>query len=58
MGNEVDFLPTDKLESFSQVDSITLGLQEQDISKVAKIASLQCLKENVNDEVDFLILSF
>ena len=29
MGDEVDFLPADRHESFLQVDSITLGVRSQ-----------------------------
>ena len=36
MGDEVDFLPTDKLECFLQVDSITLGVGSQACPKYPK----------------------
>ena len=36
MGNEVDFLPADKYESFLQVDSITLGVCSQACPKYLK----------------------
>ena len=56
MGDKVDFLPADKRESFMQVDSITLDLPSQAcpnyLTKFTK--SLQCFKERVKGEVDFL----
>ena len=58
MGDEADFLPGDKNNSFLQFDSITLGVHRQAYPKYPKQQvynmSLQYLKENVKDEVDFL----
>ena len=57
MGDEVEFLPADKHKSFLQDGSITLGVISQTGTKYQnnqfKI-SLQYLKENMKDEVDFL----
>ena len=56
MGDEVNFLPTDKHESFLQVD-ITLGLPRQVFLNTQNdkfTICLQYLKENVKEEVDFL----
>ena len=36
MGDEIDFLPADKQESFLQVDSITLGVCSQACPKYPK----------------------
>ena len=36
MGDEVDFLPADKRESFLQVDSINLGVRSQACPKYPK----------------------
>ena len=36
VGNEVDFLPADKHESFLQVDSINLGVRIKACSKYQK----------------------
>ena len=36
MGDEVDFLPADKRESFLQVDSINLGVRSQAYPKYPK----------------------
>ena len=56
MRDEVDFLLADKHESFLQVDSITLGVRCQ-VSQSTQNSkfpiSLQYLKENVKDKVDF-----
>ena len=57
MGDEVEFLPADRLKSFLQDRSITLGVINQQIqsTKYNKFTiSLQYLKENMKDEVDFL----
>ena len=57
MGDEVDFLPSVKHESFLQVDSITLGVHSQECPKSQNnkfTMSLQYLMEKVKDEVDFL----
>ena len=57
MGDEVDFLPADKLESFLLIDSIILGVSSQACPKYPKnkfAISLHYLKENVKEEVDFL----
>ena len=54
--DEVDFLFADKPEYCVQVDSITLDVRSQtyQITQNNKFAiSLQYLKENVKDEVDF-----
>ena len=48
MGDELDFLPTDKCKSFLQVDIITLAVLNQALF-------LQYLMENVKYEVDFLL---
>ena len=50
-------MPVDKHESFLQVDRFTLGMPSQTCLETRnnKFAiSLQHLKENVNDEIDFL----
>ena len=57
MGDKVDFLPIDKHRSFLKLDSNILGVCSQvyQITQNNKSAiSFQYLKENVNDEVDFL----
>ena len=54
-----DFLPADKHESLQQVVDITLGVGSQAYIKYRnnKFAiSLQYPKENVKDEVDFLLV--
>ena len=56
MGDEVDYLSADKHKSFVQADSVTLGVRSQTRTKCQndKFAiSLEYLKENVKDEVDF-----
>ena len=56
LGNEIDFLPVDKHESFLQVDGIMLDVvaRHTQSTKSKKFAiSLQYLKENVKDEVAF-----
>ena len=58
MGDEVDFLPADKHESFLQDDHMTLGVYSQECPSTQNnrfSASLQYLQENVKDEVDFLL---
>ena len=57
MGDEVEFLPADRLKSFLQDRSITLGVINQQIQSTKYnqfTISLQYLKENMKDEVDFL----
>ena len=61
MADEVDFLPADKHESFPGVDGITLDVHSQCIARHAQntgngkfTISLEHVKENVEDEVDFL----
>ena len=57
MKDEVDFLPADKHKSFPH-DSITLDVRGQACPKYPKqqvYNSLQYVKENVKDEVDFLL---
>ena len=49
MWDEVGCLPADKHKCFLQVNSIALKC-----AKLLKITSLQYLKENVKDKVDFL----
>ena len=57
MWDEVEFLPTDKHKSFPQDGSITLGVINQQVQSTKNnqfTISLQYLKENTKDEVDFL----
>ena len=57
MGDEDKILPADKHESFLQDGSITLGVISQTGPKTKHnqfTISLQYLKENMKDEVDFL----
>ena len=57
MGNEINFLLADKLESFLQVFSITLGVCNDASPKTQNnkfFVSLQYLKKEVSDEVEFL----
>ena len=57
MGDEVDFLPADKLKSFLLIVSISLGVSSQASPKYPKnkfAVSLHYLKEKVKKEVDFL----
>ena len=58
MGDEVDFLPADKHESFLQDDNMTLGVYSQECTSTQNnrfSSSLQYLQENIKDEVDFLL---
>ena len=55
MGDEVDFLPSDKRDSFLRV-IVSLSVCIASILKVPKTISLQYFKENVKDEVQFLPL--
>ena len=59
MRDEAQFLPADKHQSFLQDGSITLGVNSQTDSKYQKknqfIISFQYLKENMKEEVDFLL---
>ena len=60
MGDEVEFSPADKNKSFLQDGSITLGAFSQTDPKYQKQSqtiSLQYLKENMKDEVDFCLLT-
>ena len=57
MGDEVESLPADRLKSFLRDRSVTLGVINQQIqsTKYNQFAiSLQYLKENMKDEVNFL----
>ena len=57
MGDEVDFLLADKHKRFLQDDSITLGMHSKTCPKYPNnrfTKSLQYVKDNVKDEVDFL----
>ena len=57
IGDEVDFLPADKHESFVQVIVSLLGLHTRhahDTQNDRFTTSLQYLKENVKDEVNIL----
>ena len=55
MGDEVEFLPADKHKSFLQDGSITLGVISQTGPEYHQFKiSLQYLKENMKDKVDFL----
>ena len=56
MKDEVIFLPEDKRQVFPQTDTIVLGACGQTclITQNNKFAiSLQCLKKEASDEVDF-----
>ena len=58
MGNIVAFLPTAKYESFLQIYSITLGMHSLPFPKYQNkklVISLQYLKENVKDKIDFYL---
>ena len=57
MWDEAQFLPADKHQSFLQDGSITLGVNSQTGPKYQKkfIISFQYLKEDMKDEVDFLL---
>ena len=60
MGDEVEFSPADKNKSFLQDGSITLGAFSQTDPKYQKQSqtiSLQYLKENMKDELDFCLLT-
>ena len=57
VSDEVGFFHADKLESFLQIDTMIFDGGWSGISKVPKIASLQCLyniSKSKSDEVDFL----
>ena len=57
MKDEVDFLPADKCQMFPHIDTISLGVWPgmAKLPKKNKFAiSLQYLKKEVSDEVDFL----
>ena len=57
MEDEVEFLPADRHKSFLQDRSITLGVINQQIQSTKYnqfTISLQYLKENMKDKVDFL----
>ena len=55
MSDEVDFLRTDKHESFLQIDTIILmGMMKHfQSSQNSTLQSLQYLRKEVRDEVDF-----
>ena len=60
MGDKVEFSPADKHKSFLQDGSITLGAFSQTgpkYQKQSQTISLQYLKENLKDEVDFYLLT-
>ena len=60
MGNEVEFLPADKHKSFLQDGSIIFGVISHTgpkYQKQSQTISLQYLKENLKDEVDFYLLT-
>ena len=53
MSDEVDFLHTDKHESLLQIDTmILMGQRRSSIPKVPKIASLQCLYDIFDKELE------
>ena len=55
MRDEVELLPADKHKGFLQDGSITLGVKKAQSTKNNQFTiSLQYLKENMKDEVDFL----
>ena len=57
MKDEVDFLPADKRQKFLQIDTIIflcVARHAQVIQNVKFVISLQYLKKEVSNEVDFL----
>ena len=57
MGDEVDFLPANKHETFLQIDSITLGVHSQASQGTQynkPSISLRYHKEKVKGDIDFL----
>ena len=57
MKDEVDFLPADKRQKFLQIDTIIflcVARHVQVIQNVKFVISLQYLKKEVSNEVDFL----
>ena len=56
MGDEVDFLPADRRESFLEGDSITLSARSQACPKYQKqICNIfATLKENMKNKFDFM----
>ena len=58
VGDEVDFLPADKHESFLLVEVspwVCIARQAQSSQNNKFVISLQYLKENVKNEVDFFL---
>ena len=57
--HEIDFLPANKRKPFLHTDSLTLGVHIKACTKNSKqefTISLQYLKENVKDDVDFFLV--